>query len=145
MRSETRAAILARVSTREQAEDEKVSIPNQIKAGRGLIVRRGWVEHLNPDTGKPFIDICSGATLDRPDLGKILVEAAKGLVHVVVALRTDRVARDLLELLLLERDLREQYGVQLVLVEFPVDLADPQGRAAFQMQGAFAELERAMI
>jgi DNA invertase Pin-like site-specific DNA recombinase len=143
--NEIRAAILARVSSAEQGRDEKVSIPNQIAACRAEIRRRCWIEYGDPDTGEPFIDICSGAILDRPKLGKILAAAAQGRIQAVVALRTDRVARDTLELLLLERELRDQYRIQLVLVEFPVDLGDPQGRAAFQMQGVWAELERSLI
>jgi site-specific DNA recombinase len=133
-----RAAILARVSTAEQAEGDKVSIPDQIEACRAEIERRQWVEHA------VYPDVCSGATLDRPELGKILAEAAQGRIQVVVATRVDRVARDLLDLLILERDLRE-HGIALVLTEFPVDTTTDLGRFSLQQMGAAAELERAMI
>jgi DNA invertase Pin-like site-specific DNA recombinase len=136
--SGTRAAILARVSTAEQYQDNKVSIPDQIEACRAEIRRRGWVEH------DVYPDVCSGATLDRPELGKILAEAAAGRIQVVVATRVDRVARDLLDLLILERDLRE-HGIALVLTEFPVDTTTDLGRFSLQQMGAAAELERSMI
>jgi site-specific DNA recombinase len=133
-----RAAILARVSTAEQGTDEKVSIPDQVAACRREIERREWVEHA------VYPDICSGATLDRPELGKILAEAAQGNIQVVVATRVDRVARDLLDLLILERDLRS-HGIALVLTDFPVDTTTDLGRFSLQQMGAAAELEKNMI
>ncbi len=143
--SETRAAILARVSTAEQGRDEKVSIPDQVAACRAEIARRQWVEHRNPASKYGvFDDVCSGATLDRPELGKILAEASQGRIQVVVATRVDRVARDLLDLLILERDLRA-HGIALVLTDFPVDTSTDLGRFSLQQMGAAAELEKNLI
>jgi DNA invertase Pin-like site-specific DNA recombinase len=133
-----RAAILARVSSAEQGLEGKVSIPDQVAACRAEIARRGWVEH------DVYADVYTGTTLERPELGKILADAAQGNIQAVVATRVDRVARDLLDLLVLERDLRA-HQIALVLTDFPVDTTTDLGRFSLQQMGAAAELELALI
>jgi site-specific DNA recombinase len=133
-----RAAILARVSSAEQGQEEKVSIPDQVAACRAEIARRGWVEH------QVYADVYTGTTLERPELGKILADAARGNIQAVVATRVDRVARDLLDLLVLERDL-SSHQIALVLTDFPVDTTTDLGRFSLQQMGAAAELELALI
>jgi DNA invertase Pin-like site-specific DNA recombinase len=132
-----RAAVMARVSTAEQARD-KTSLPNQIQKGKEEIGKRGWTLH------DVYKDVFTGASSERPELAKIIAAAVEGAIQAVVFTKVDRLARDLRDLLNIEAQLA-QYGVAIVSTDQPIDTSTPAGRLLFQQLGSFAEFERSMI
>lgn len=84
-----RAGILARVSTPQQATDDKTSIPDQLRRGHADCARNGWT------VADEYIDTVSGDELEgRPALQRILADAEAGLLDVIWVSHTNRLARD---------------------------------------------------
>ena len=80
----------------------------------------------------------------RPGLDALLKVASRGRFNVVLAWALDRLGRSLLDLLDTLSEL-ETVGVALVLHQQAIDTTTAAGRMFFQVTGAFAEFERAMI
>jgi DNA invertase Pin-like site-specific DNA recombinase len=130
-----RAAIYLRVSTDGQTVD------NQRLALEMVCEQRGWqVAHVYSDNG---ISGAKGRT-QRPGLNALLKDASRGRFDVVLAWALDRLGRSLMDLLGTLSEL-EAAGVALVLHQQAIDTTTPAGRMFFQVTGAFAEFERAMI
>ncbi len=132
-----RAAVLyARVSTQTQA-DQGTSLDTQLEACRNLADRLGYIviEEIAEDI--------TGTTLHRPGLDRVRDLAERGLVQAVICFHPDRFARDLVDMLLVKREL-DRANVQLLFVNVPNDTS-PFGIAMLQMAGIFAELERKQI
>jgi DNA invertase Pin-like site-specific DNA recombinase len=130
-----RAALYLRVSTDGQTVD------NQRLALEAVCEQRGWqVVEMYADSG------VSGAKgrKQRPGLDALLKDASRGRFSVVLAWALDRLGRSLLDLLDTLSEL-ETAGVALVLHQQAIDTTTPAGRMFFQVTGAFAEFERAMI
>jgi len=84
----------------------------------------------------------SGTTRDgRSELETVLSFLRAG--DTLVVTRIDRLARSLLDLEGIVRELREK-GAHLKALEQPVDTSTPAGRAFLQMLGVFAEFETAL-
>src|SRR5580704_8845616 len=135
VRKPRRAALYLRVSTDGQTVD------NQRLALEAVCEQRGWqVVQVYSDNG------VSGAKgrNQRPGLDALLKDASRGRFDVVMAWALDRLGRSLLDLLDTLGEL-EAAGVALVLHEQAIDTTTPAGRMFFQVTGAFAEFERAMI
>jgi DNA invertase Pin-like site-specific DNA recombinase len=130
-----RAALYLRVSTDGQTVD------NQRLALEVVSGQRGWqIVHVYSDNG-----ISGGKGRNqRPGLDALLKDASRGRFDVVMAWALDRLGRSLLDLLDTLGEL-EAAGVALVLHEQAIDTTTPAGRMFFQITGAFAEFERAMI
>jgi DNA invertase Pin-like site-specific DNA recombinase len=130
-----RAALYVRVSTDGQ------TVENQVRELKQIAERRGWevVETYN-DAG------ISGAKgrAQRPGLDRMLHDASKRRFDVVMAWAIDRLGRSLIDLLGTIQHL-EACGVDLFLEQQNLDTTTPAGRLMFQVTGAFAEFERAMI
>jgi DNA invertase Pin-like site-specific DNA recombinase len=130
-----RAAIYVRVSTDGQ------TVENQIIALRDLAGRRGWqILQTYADAG---ISGSKGRE-QRPALDNLLKDATRRKFDVVMAWSIDRLGRSLVDLLHTVQHL-EQSGVDLFLEQQALDTTTPGGRLMFQVCGAFAEFERAMI
>ncbi len=130
-----RAALYVRVSTDGQTVD------NQRLALEAVCEQRGWqVVQVYADNG------VSGAKgrNRRPGLDALLKDASRGRFNVVLAWALDRLGRSLLDLLDTLSEL-ETVGVALVLHQQAIDTTTAAGRMFFQVTGAFAEFERAMI
>ena len=80
----------------------------------------------------------------RPGLDALLKDASRSRYSVILAWALDRLGRSLLDLLDTLSEL-ELAGVALVLHQQAIDTTTPAGRMFFQVTGAFAEFERAMI
>jgi site-specific DNA recombinase len=132
------AAIMARVSTAEQATADKESLPDQIEKGKRLVAERGWTLQ------GVYTDVFTGTSSDRPELAQIIAAASQGAVQAVVFTKVDRMARDLRELLNIEAHLADP-GAAIVSTDQPIDTSTPTGRLLFQQLGSFAEFERSMI
>jgi DNA invertase Pin-like site-specific DNA recombinase len=130
-----RVAIYVRVSTDGQTVD------NQIIALRELAERRGWqIVGVYNDAG-----ISGSKGRDkRPGLDSLLKDATRRKFDVVMSWSIDRLGRSLVDLLHTVQHL-EQCGVDLFLEQQALDTTTPGGRLMFQVCGAFAEFERAMI
>lgn len=130
-----RAALYLRVSTDGQTVD------NQQLALAAVCEQRGWrAVQIFADNG------VSGAKgrMQRPGLDALLKDASRGKFDVVLAWALDRLGRSLIDLLDTLGEL-EAAGVALVLHQQAIDTTTPAGRMFFQVTGAFAEFERAMI
>jgi DNA invertase Pin-like site-specific DNA recombinase len=130
-----RAALYLRVSTDDQA------VENQRLALAATCGQRGWeIVQVYADNG-----ICGAKGRDeRPGLDALLKDAVRGKFEVVLAWAMDRLGRSLLDLLTTLNEL-DAANVALVLHQQAIDTTTPAGRMFFQVTGAFAEFERAMI
>jgi site-specific DNA recombinase len=131
-----RCALYARVSSEEQAE--RYGLSSQLRELRELAHRRGYaIVHEFVDDG------WSGATLDRPQLTTLRSMVRARGVDVVLAHASDRLARDLGDLLVLRVEFR-QAAARLEYVSHAPD-DTPEGELREQMLGAIAQYERAKI
>lgn len=133
------AVIYVRVSTEEQAQ-KGFSLPEQLDACRRRAVALGFpaertVECL--DEGVP------GDVLQRPGLDRARELVRQGGVGVFLCLDPDRFSRDLLNQLLVDRELQKA-SVRVEFINFAYDKS-PVGQAFFAFRGIMSQLEKAMI
>ena len=135
MTGQTRAAIYLRTSTTGQHTD------NQRLELVQIAERRGWsVAVVYEDFG-----ISGSKGRDkRPALDRLLKDANRRRFDVAMAWSIDRVGRSLTDLLSTIEHLHS-VGVDLYLDQQNIDTTTPTGRLLYQITGAFAEFERAMI
>jgi DNA invertase Pin-like site-specific DNA recombinase len=91
---------------------------------------------------KVFTDKASGKLARRPKLDKALLVAREGDQLVVTKL--DRLGRSLDNLIDLAKDLQAR-GVDLVVLDQGIDTSTAVGRMFFQILGAIAEFEHALM
>jgi site-specific DNA recombinase len=133
-----RAAIYARVSTSHQVEERTIS--SQVQALTAYAIQRGFrleEKHIYCDEG------CSGSRLDRPALDRLRDDAYAGLLDVILILSPDRLARRYAYQVLLVEEL-ERWGCEVIFLERPLK-DNPEDRLLLEIQGAFAEYERALF
>lgn len=124
-----KVALYMRVSTDHQQNENQLLVLERVAIQRGLdIVGR-------------FKDKESGAKRNRPGLNDLLSEARKGSFQLVLAVKIDRIARSLKDLLEISGKLGS-YGVGLSFTDQDIDISSSAGRLMFQILGAFAEWER---
>lgn len=126
----------------------RVSTDGQVE-GFGLPDQRAtvdaWAEREGVTIGAYHTDAgISGAKLDRPALTEVLRGAQAGTVTQVVVAKLDRLARDLMAQLWIEKELLK-YGCEIVSVAEPFRGQDPANVLFRQVIGAFAEFERSRI
>lgn len=127
------AAIYCRVSTDEQAE-RGTSLTDQQTRCTAFCAAEDW------PVAEVFIDEgISGATTERPELGRLIAAASRGLFNRVVVTDPDRLSRDLVDGLVIERDLTH-LGVEVVYLIQPT-----MGTLERQIRGVIAEEERRKI
>lgn len=127
-----RVALYARVSTRDQTDDNQLIRLRQTAEARGYVI-----------VGE-YADVASGADAKRPALDRLRNDAKKGLITRVMATKLDRLARSTVNLADLVGDL-ERWGVGLELLDQPIDTTTPTGRLTTVILGAVAEFERELI
>lgn len=116
----------ARVSTRDQHPE----------AQRDALAAAGCEpEHI-------YIDKASGKLARRPDLDKALLVLREGDQLVITKL--DRLGRSLANLIELAADLQRR-KVDLVVLDQGIDTSTAVGRMFFQILGAIAEFEHALM
>jgi DNA invertase Pin-like site-specific DNA recombinase len=90
-----------------------------------------------------YIDRASGKLASRPELDKALLSANRAGDQLVVT-KLDRLGRSLEHLIELSKQL-EAKGVDLVVLDQGIDASTAIGRMFFQILGAIAEFEHALM
>jgi DNA invertase Pin-like site-specific DNA recombinase len=90
-----------------------------------------------------FIDKASGKLARRPELDRALLSANRAGDQLVVT-KLDRLGRSLEHLIELSKRLQDT-GVDLVVLDQGIDTATAVGRMFFQILGAIAEFEHALM
>jgi DNA invertase Pin-like site-specific DNA recombinase len=128
-----RAAIYARVSTKDQ------SCELQLRDLRAYCAARGFSDL------REYIDIGeSGAKDSRPQLNELMAAARKRQFDSVIVWRFDRFARSTKHLLLALEEFRS-LGIKFISYQENIDTSSPLGQALFTIVSAVAQLERDLI
>jgi site-specific DNA recombinase len=139
----TRCAIYTRKSTEHNLDLEFNSLHAQREACEAYIksqIHEGWV--LVPD---PYDDGgISGASLERPDLQRLLGDIAAGKVDTVVVYKVDRLTRSLTDFAKLV-DLFDRHDVSFVSVTQAFNTTSSMGRLTLNVLLSFAQFEREVI
>jgi DNA invertase Pin-like site-specific DNA recombinase len=90
-----------------------------------------------------FIETASGKLARRPELDKALLMANRTGDQLVVT-KLDRLGRSLEHLMQLSNQI-ESRGVDLVVLDQGIDTSTPIGKMFFQILGAIAEFEHALM
>jgi site-specific DNA recombinase len=134
----TKAAGYLRVSGEGQIGEDKYGLAAQREAVETYAKAQGY------EVAEWYVDeAISGATLDRPELTRLLNDAGGKFAFVIVA-KMDRIARDLMAQLWIEKELLRG-DVELISVAEPFRGQDPANVLFRQIIGAFAQFERARI
>jgi DNA invertase Pin-like site-specific DNA recombinase len=86
----------------------------------------------------------SGSKESRPQLNRLMADVHRRKLEIVLVWKIDRFGRSLKHLVNALADL-DAYGVAFVSLKDNLDLSTPSGRLMFQIIGAMAEFERALI
>jgi len=127
-----RVAIYLRVSTIDQNE------AMQRNDLQDMARQRGW------EIVEEYVDHISGAKARRPALDRMMNDARRGRIDLVLVWAGDRLARStrhFLELL----DEFQRINVQFISLRENIDTGGAMGRALLVIIGAVAELERGLI
>ena len=130
-----RVGLYARVSTLDKGQDTEVQLTDL----RSYTQARGWVvvsEYI--DKGQ------SGAKDRRPELDRLMKDARKRKIDLVLCWRLDRLGRSLKHLIFTLDEL-QSIGVGFISYNENIDLTSSTGRLMFQLLGAFAEFEKNTI
>jgi len=127
-------ALYARVSTLSNQDPEM-----QLSELREYAQRRGW------DAVEEYVDVgISGSKESRPALNRLMQDAYLRKFDAILVWKIDRFGRSLKHLVNTLSDLCA-LGVAFVSLRDNLDLSTPSGRLMFQIIGAMAEFERALI
>ncbi|HET6145506.1 MAG TPA: recombinase family protein [Candidatus Acidoferrales bacterium] len=129
-----KVAIYARVSTSNHGQDVNM----QLRELREYCERRGL------EIAGEYSETASGAKDSRPELNRLMADAKQRRFDAVCVWKLDRFGRSLRHLVNALADL-ESLGVSFVSIKDNLDLSTPSGRLMFQIIGAMAEFERALI
>jgi DNA invertase Pin-like site-specific DNA recombinase len=131
----SRVALYARVSTSNGQQDPEMQL-SELREYAGL---RGW------EITEEFTDQgVSGSKESRPALNRLMVDAQRRKFDAVLVWKIDRFGRSLKHLVNALAELGA-FGVAFISLRDNLDLSTPSGRLMFQIIGAMAEFERALI
>src|SRR5450755_4819469 len=128
-------ALYARVSTLNGHQDPEM----QLRELREYARLRGWKIF-----GEYVDNGVSGSKESRPALNRLMADAHSRRFDAVLVWKIDRFGRSLKHLVNALADLAA-LGVAFVSLRDNLDLSTPSGRLMFQIIGAMAEFERALI
>src|SRR5712672_2944264 len=130
-----RTALYARVSTSDKGQDPEVQL-------REL---REYCQRRRSTIAGEYVDVvASGSKDSRPELNRLMIDAAKRTFDAVVVWRFDRFARSVSHLLRALETFRS-VGIEFVSYSEAIDTSTPVGKMTFTVLGAVAELERSLI
>jgi DNA invertase Pin-like site-specific DNA recombinase len=128
-------ALYGRVSTSGGHQDPEM----QLRELREYCERRGWrITETYTDAG------VSGSKDSRPALNRLMADAYQRSFDAVLVWKLDRFGRSLRHLVNALAEF-EALGIAFVSLRDNLDLSTPSGRLMFQIIGAMAEFERALI
>jgi len=125
-----KAAIYARVSTKEQKLDLQLDSLTKLTESKGLEIHEIYEE-------KGF----SGAKDSRPELDRMMDDARSGKFGYVLVWKYDRFARSTIHLLDVLTEFKE-LGIEFISKTEQMDTSTPVGKFLYTIIGGFAELER---
>jgi DNA invertase Pin-like site-specific DNA recombinase len=128
-------ALYARVSTLHGQQDPEMQLSElrEYASRRDLSIHEEYV-----DQG------VSGSKESRPALNLLMADAQRCRFDAVLVWKIDRFGRSLKHLVNSLADL-SAYGIAFISLRDNLDLSTPSGRLMFQIIGAMAEFERALI
>src|SRR5580698_1184253 len=132
--SANRVALYARVSTSNGQQDPEMQL-------REL---REYAEHRGLIIVDEYVDRMTGSKDSRPALNRLMADAAQRRFDAVLVWKLDRFGRSLRHLVNALAEL-EALGISFISLRDNLDLTTPSGRLMFQIIGAMAEFERALI
>lgn len=134
-----KAALYTRVSTEEQAETG-FSLEAQKKRLYEYCNQNMYeVYKLYTDEG-----ISGHSITKRKALKEMLEDARQRKFDCLIVYKTDRLSRNLLDLLTIKKEL-DSAEIELIISDESIDTKDDVGMTMFSIMGAFAELERKKI
>ena len=134
---------MLRVATHTRISTDETNQPYSLQAQAQLL---GKYIESQPDMVHvaSYIDQKSGATIDRPDLQRMLHDAAAGAFDVVLVYRLDRFARSLkLVHEIFDRLQRAEVGLRSATE--PFDTVSAGGRMMMNILATFAQFERDVL
>ncbi|MCX6666502.1 MAG: recombinase family protein [Euryarchaeota archaeon] len=130
------AAIYARVSSGKQLRG--YSLPEQIKLCRERCEQNGWkVKFI-------FREEQNAATIDRPRFSIMMQRAKEREFDVVIFWKLDRFCRSLIDVVNVEKQLRD-WGISICSLTESLDTTTSAGRFVFRTLASAAQWEREMI
>ncbi|HEY6423062.1 MAG TPA: recombinase family protein, partial [Pseudonocardiaceae bacterium] len=132
-----KVAVYARVSSESQAARGTIGSQLEVLAARSVAEGHEVVATYTDDG-------YSGARLDRPGLDALRDAAEAGAFEAVWCLSPDRLARSFAYQVLITDELA-RLGVTVRFTDTPPIDDDPQARLLIQVQGLFAEYEKAKM
>jgi site-specific DNA recombinase len=134
-----KAATYLRVSTEGQLGPEKFGLESQ----REDITN--YCRHNNIEIIQEFVEEgVSGSKEIRPALSELFIASKKEEFQYVIVAKLDRIARDLMLQLFIEKELLK-HDIQIISVAEPFRADDYTGKLMRSIIGAFAEFERGRI
>ena len=127
-----KVALYARVSTDKQTNDNQ------------LLRLREVVEARKYEVYQEYVDVASGANANRPALDRMRDDAKHHKFDKILAVKIDRIARSIINLLDVMTDL-EKWGIKIEFLDQPIDTSTPTGKFTLTILGALAEFERELI
>lgn len=132
------AIVYSRVSTGLQAASG-LSLEAQHDAGVAHAERLGYAVHPVTDAGRSGKSIAS-----RAGLMNALALLEDGHAHALIAAKSDRLTRSLVDLLYIVEHAR-RYGWRLIVLDSDVDSSTPSGQLLLSVMGSVAQFERSRI
>ena len=129
-----RVAIYARVSTLDKGQDPET----QLRQLREYAKRRGF------DIAGEYVDYATGTNEDRENYQRLLQDARRRLVDVVLVWRYDRFARST-QALINALDEFRTLGVDFISYQEHIDTTTPQGELIFGIFASLAQFKSALI
>ena len=128
-------AVYARVSTLNKGQDVDMQLIDMRKS----IESKGW------NLSKEYVDRgVSGSKSSRPQLDKLMRDAADKKFDAVLVWKLDRFGRSVRHPVNAIAEL-ESFGVAFISLKDSIDLTTAQGRLMFQIIAAMDEFERELI
>lgn len=136
--AQRRGASYLRVSTDSQTGEDRFGLDAQ-RAAVDAYAKANGIEIVHY-----FTDACTGATIDRPQLQAMLEHAQHADFEVVIVAKLDRIARDLMLSLWIEKELKK-HDIEILSVAEPMRGNEPETILFRQIISCFAEFEKSRI
>lgn len=136
-RNRVRALGVARVSTEEQADEDRYSIPFQRQRITDYCMERGW-ELLD------VVEYVQSGGRNWNELQALLQRVQQDRIDVIIVNELDRLTRDLRTTIVFLDDLNE-FNVQFVSISDDLDLTTSEGRLKMMILSVFAHYFREQL